>query len=237
MIHYFSLRGVDGGGDISATYEYSFSSGLPDYLEGMAITPEGNFVLGTGEEDKRVFVCGGDPGPGGTLQCDGGTVVRQAEASSIGTYCEGGQMKYSVSADEGSITRGFSDLADVGGEGEFEWRSNLGADEAVEIIGNYVFAGYDPEENQFNEIHVFGLGDKCMDSDGDGDFDSSDLVHSFQQGTYEQDADCIDVETHEPCVADTYNCRCMNLPGDCNRDYRFNSSDFTAAFQMGHYEG
>lgn len=236
VIHYFSLDGVDGDGPITASYEYTFSSGLPDFLEGMTLDAQGNFILGTGEEDRRIFRCGRDPGPGGTLECDGGVLTGQGEASSLGTYCEDGALHYSVSADEGSTLRGYEALEDLGGEGSFEWRSNLGADEAVEIVGDHVIVGYDPEDGNLNEIHVLGLGETCMDVDGDDAFSSTDFVAAFIKGAYEQPADCRHAETGESCFPETHDCRCVYLAGDCNRDHRFNSSDLTAAFVLGHYE-
>lgn len=238
-IHYFSLDGIDGDGPITATMEYSFASGITDDLEGITTTEEGNFLIGTGKIDHVVHACGGDPGSGGTLECDAGTPVALNEASSLGTYCEGGEMKYTVSADSGNRARGFASGAPLNGRGEFEWRSNKGKDEAVELIGNQWFVGYDDHEGKWaNEIHIYGYGGVCLDADGDGHFGTADFVVLGQSGVYEQPANCVLEGSGQACAGpEVDDCECNFIPGECNGDYRYTSADLVEAFQLGHYEG
>jgi len=70
-------------------------------------------------------------------------------------------------------------------------------------------------------LQTTGTGTSMMgDANGDGHFDSSDLLLLFQAGQYEDD------------VADNSSWN----TGDWNNDGEFNSSDLVLAMQQGHYE-
>ncbi len=238
QIHYFTLSGIDpsepdGDPTIAATLSHSFSSPVTDDLEGLTTTSTGDFLIGTGKVAHQIHHCGGDPGPNGALTCNA-TTVTMDEASSLGTYCDGGTMRYTVSADSGSISRGFTDTGSFAGAGLFQWKSNKGKDEAVELIGNDWYVGYD-EGGFENEVHVYGFGNVCMDASGDGVFDSNDFVLLGGLDIFEADASCEDGQGN-PCAGPhAAGCDCRFVPGDCDGDYRYTSNDLVQAFILDHY--
>ena len=112
---------------------------------------------------------------------------------------------------------------DRSGEDATSWTTTLGTDRELNQRGIFVDQAF--ESNSLNRFDHNPLGLRAYqakpgDANGDGRFDSSDLVQVFERGQYQLDSD--------EALADW-------LAGDWNFDGRFDPQDFVLAFRESFY--